>query len=66
MEYFKKCPKCGRYMNPYLHYKFGAYYTVWICDCGHFEDVSGTGTYSTQTTYTGGEASDRTVDRENR
>lgn len=61
MEYFKKCPKCGRYMNPYLHYKFGAYYTVWICDCGHFEDVSGTGTYSTQTTYAGGEASDRTV-----
>lgn len=45
-------------MNPYLHYKFGAYYTVWICACGHFEDVSGTGTYSTQITYTGGRASD--------
>ena len=60
MDYFKKCPKCGRYMTPYMHYKYGNSYTVWFCDCGYFEDFSGTGTYTTQTTYTGGGASDHT------
>ena len=38
MDYFKKCPKCGRYMSPYMHYKYGNSYTVWFCDCGYFED----------------------------
>ena len=62
MEYFKKCPKCGRHMSPYLNYKYGNSYTVWFCACGYFEDSSGTGTYTTQTTYTGGGANDRTVE----
>ena len=45
-------------MKPYMHYKYGNSYTVWICECSYFEDFSGTGTYTTQTTYTGGGASD--------
>ena len=41
-----------------MHNKYGNSYTVLFCDCGDFEYVSGTGTYTTQTTYTGGGASD--------
>lgn len=63
MDYFKKCPKCGRYMYPYLQYKFGYTYTLWTCSCGYFEDV-GTSAADNKTTYTGGGASDRTVDDE--
>ena len=62
MDYFKKCPKCGRYMKPYLHHKLGSYYTVWICECSYFENDTGTVTGNV-TTNTGGGASDRTVDR---
>ena len=42
MDYFKKCPKCGRYMKPYMHYKLGSSYAVWICECSYFENDTGT------------------------
>ena len=35
MDYFKKCPKCGRYMTPHLQSKFGYVYTLWTCPCGY-------------------------------
>ena len=61
MDYFKKCPKCGVYMMPYIQFKFGYAYTFWICcSCGHSESVGKTG-YDTRISYTGGGASDRTV-----
>ena len=60
MEYFKKCPKCGRYMTPHLEYRYGIAYTEWNCICGNIEGMAQT-TMSTKTTYTGGGASDRTV-----
>ena len=63
MDYFKKCPKCGRYMTPHLQYKFGYSYTLWICPCGYSEDIGDT-RVDNKTTYTGGGASDRTVDDE--
>ena len=59
MDYFKKCPKCGRCMKPYMHYKLGSSYTVWICDCSYFENDTGTVTGNV-TTNTGGGASDHT------
>ena len=60
MEYFKQCPKCGRYMTPHLQYKFGYSYTLWICPCGYSEDIGDT-RVDNKTTYTGGGASDRTI-----
>lgn len=57
MSYFKKCPKCGRYMISNLYYQG---FTVYYCFCGYSEDIFG-GTYDNKTTYTGGRASDRTV-----
>lgn len=63
MEYFKKCPECGRYMTPHLQSKFGYVYTLWTCLCGYSEDVGNTKA-DNKTTYTGGETSDKTVDRE--
>ena len=42
MDYFKKCPKCGRYMKPYMNYKLGSSYAVWICECSYFENDTGT------------------------
>ena len=62
MEYFKKCPKCGRYMTPHLEYRYGIAYTECNCTCGNIEGMEQTG-MSTKTTYTGGGASDRTVIR---
>ena len=59
MEYFKKCPKCGRCMKPYMHYKLGSSYAVWICECSYFENDTGTVTGNV-TTYIGGGVSDNT------
>ena len=39
-------------MKPYIHYKLGASYVVWICECSYFENEMGT-----VTAYTGGEIS---------
>ena len=61
MEYFKKCPKCGRYMTPHLKYVFGQAFTVYDCFCGYSEDIGDT-RVDNKTTYTGGGASDRAVD----
>lgn len=63
MDYFKKCPECGRYMTPHLEQQFGYAYTRWTCPCGYVEGIKQT-LLSTKTTFTGGETSDRTVDRE--
>lgn len=65
MDYFKKCPKCGRYMTQHLRYVYGQAFTIYSCFCGYSEDTCGV-RYDNKTTYTGGGASDRTVDRENR
>lgn len=59
MDYFKRCLKCGRYMTPYLRYKFGYSYTLWTCVCGHSEDGGDTRA-DNKITYIGGGASDRT------
>ena len=64
MEYFKKCPKCGRYMTPHFNYVYGQAFTIYSCFCGYSEDVGDTRA-DNKTTYTGGGASDRTVDRKN-
>ena len=60
MDYFKKCPKCGRYMTSEIIFKG---HVKWICACGNviytgFTDIS----HDNKTTYTGGGASDRTID----
>lgn len=60
MEYFRRCPKCGAYMSPYLQSKFGYVYTLWTCPCGYSEDIGDTGA-DNKTIYTGGGASDRTL-----
>lgn len=54
MDYFKKCPKCGRYMTSEIIFKG---HVKWICACGNviytgFTDIS----YDNKTTYTGGGA----------
>ena len=49
------------YMTPNLEYKYDIAYIEWSCICGNIEGVAQT-TMSIKTTYTGGEASDRTVD----
>lgn len=59
MEYFKKCPKCGRYMVSEI---VSTVHTKWVCICGNiahtgYTDIS----YDNKTTYTGGGSSDRTV-----
>lgn len=59
VEYFKKCPKCGRYMVSEI---ISTGHIKWMCVCGNvvhtgFIDVS----YDNKITYTGGVASDRTV-----
>ena len=58
MDYFKKCPKCGRYMTPHLEYKYDIAYTEWACSCGNVEGMKQTG-MSTKITYAGGGANDR-------
>ena len=63
MDYFKKCLKCGQYMKPYLHYKLGSSYIVWICECSYFENDTRTVTGNI-TTNTGGVASGRTVNQQ--
>ena len=60
MDYFKKCPKCGRYMTPHLRYVYGQAFTIYSCFCGYSEDTCGC-RYDNKTTYTGGGANDRTV-----
>ena len=60
MKYFKKCPKCGRYMTSILQSKFGYVYTLWTCPCVYSEEVGDTRADS-KTTYTGGGVSDRTI-----
>ena len=62
MEYFKKCPKCGHYMDPEIVSTTG---TIWKCMCGHIEDKWEVA-YSSKIIYTGGGASGRTTYRENR
>ena len=57
MDYFKKCPKCGRYMTSEIIFKG---HVKWICACGYSEDIGDT-RVDNKTTYTGGGASDRTV-----
>ena len=58
MDYFKKCPECGRYMTSEI---VSTGHVKWVCICGNvvhtgFTDIS----YDNKTTYTGGGASDRT------
>lgn len=53
MDYFKKCPKCGRYMYPYLPFTNG--HTVWFCNCGYPRKNTGTESYSVKRNYVGGE-----------
>ena len=65
VEYFRKCPKCGSYMNPHLKYVYGVAFTGYSCWCGYSEDTFGV-RYDNKTTYTGGGASGRTTYRENR
>ena len=62
MDYFKKCPKCGRHMTPHLNYVYGISFTVYSCFCGYSEDTLEC-RYDNKTTYIGGGASDRTVER---
>ena len=61
MDYFKRCPKCGRYMTPNLESKFGYVFTFWTCACGYSEYGGNTRT-NNKTTYMGGATNDRTVD----
>ena len=58
MEYFRKCPKCGRYMKSNFQYMYGNAYVLWTCSCGYFDDGCET-TVDNKTNYTGGGASDR-------
>lgn len=55
MDYFKKCPKCGRYMVSKI---VSTRHVKWICICGYSEDTCGC-RYDNTTTYTGGVTSDR-------
>ena len=48
-------------MTPNLQSKFGYVYILWTCPCGYSEDIGNT-KVDNETTYTGGGASDRTVD----
>lgn len=59
MEYFKKCPECGRYMTPYLHYESDGACIIWVCDCGYSQDDLGA-EMSDRDTYKEGEESDYT------
>ena len=61
MEYFKKCPLCGRYMNSSLRHAYGVTCTIYSCLCGYSEDTFRVGC-DNKTTYIGGDVSDRTVD----
>lgn len=58
MDYFKKCPKCGRYMTPQYTGTSGIP-VVYVCECGYCDDLEVQ--YENKTTYTGGGASDRTI-----
>ena len=60
MDYFKKCPKCGRYMVPEI---VSTGHIRWVCICGNVLHTGYTDiTYANKTIYTGGGASDRTVE----
>ena len=39
MKYVKKCPKCGRYMTPYLQSNFGYVSVLWSCHCGYSKEI---------------------------
>lgn len=60
MDYFKKCPKCGRNMTSYLECIFGQVFTIFSCSCGYAQGTDEV-RYDNKTTYTGGGASDRTI-----
>ena len=45
MEYFRKCPKCGRYMLSRIEPIFGGgWKNVWYCSCGYSSNREGTAT----------------------
>lgn len=59
MDYFRKCPECGRYMISEI---VSTGHVKWTCICGNvvhtdYTDIS----HDNKTTYTGGGANDRTV-----
>ena len=56
MDYFKKCPNCGRYMISKI---VSTGYIKWVCICGYSEDTCGC-KYDNKTTYMGGGSNDRT------
>ena len=62
MDYFKKCPKCGRHMM-FQYTGNSGIPVVYVCECGYCDDLRVQ--YDNKTTYMGGGASDRTVDRKN-
>lgn len=49
-------------MTPHLNYSYGITFTVYSCFCGYSEDTCGC-RCDNKTTYTGGGASDRTINR---
>ena len=55
-------PEMREVMTPHLNYVYGIALTVYSCACGYSEDTCGV-RYDNKTTYTGGGASDRTVDK---
>ena len=57
MEYFRKCPKCGRYMIPHMKYVYGQTITIYSCLCGYSEDNFEV-RYDNKTTYTGSGTND--------
>lgn len=62
MDYFKKCPECGRYMTPHLRYSYGQAFAIYSYLCGYSE-YTYEYRYDNKTIYTGTGSSDRTVDR---
>ena len=50
MDYFKKCPKCERYMVSKI---VSTGHVKWICICGYSENTCGV-RYDNKTTYIGG------------
>ena len=58
MEYFKKCPECGRYMVSEI---VSTGHVKWVCTCGNVMHTGYTEIICDNKTTTGGNASDRTV-----
>ena len=63
VEYFKKCPKCGRYMVSKI---LSTVHVKWTCVCGNIVYTDCAEIAYNKTTYTGGGASGRTTYQENR